>query len=114
MAGSAVLRFVADNRLWLYGAGLAGLLAVRLGDLDAGVQTGLAGVLVSGLVLVYAAERVVAADEGVVRPLTLLVAVAGVGLGIALTLAGRPAGLAFLAGGLLFLVRAVPVGRGGE
>lgn len=63
--------------------------------------------VVGVMVLTYAGERWDEADRPDIRPWPVGVAVVGVVAGLWLTLTGRPPGLVFLAGGLLFLDRGV-------
>lgn len=103
-------RVVATRLLW-YAAGVTLLAAARILALRPAVRAGLSVAVVCGLVAVYALERVDVRGGVVASPALLALAVGGVAVGVGLTAWGRPTGLVFLAGGLLFLVRAIPVGR---
>lgn len=106
MSDSPVVATVAARRWWVYGAGLAALGLVRLRSVPRTVRLGVTSLVLVGMVATYAAERLAATDGPVHRGLAL-VGFGGAALGIAVTVSGQLAGLAFVAGGLLFLHRAI-------
>ncbi len=106
MTDSRLVTALATRRWWLYAGGLAALLVVRASPVPRPVRLGVTALVLGVMVLTYAAERLVASDGPVHRGLALF-GFAGVALGLALTVAGRFAGFAFVAGGLLFLHRAI-------
>lgn len=97
---------LADRSWWVYGGGLAALVLVRTRSVPRWVRLGVTGVVLLGMVATYAAERVVETG-GPIHPGVALLGVGGVTLGVGLTVTGRLAGLAFVAGGLLFVHRAI-------
>lgn len=103
------LRALANRRLWVYGGGLAAIAGVRLAPVSREVRLGAVGLVLAVMVLTYAGEHV----DGDASPGLGLLAVALVGIagGVALALTGHLAGLAFVAGGLLFLRRALRAGE---
>lgn len=111
MAGSLPLRALGDRPAWIYAAGLAAIVGVRVASVPRSLRVAVVSVALGVMVLTFVAERGQGSDVGVASPAALLVGVAGVVAGVWLSTAGRPAGLAFLAGGLLFLSRSL---RGGD
>jgi len=105
MNGSRIVATLAARRWWIYGGGLAALVAARASPTPRAVRLGVTGGVLAVMVATYAAERRHATDGPVHRGLAL-VGVAGVIGGIVLTATGRLAGLAFVGGGLLFVHRA--------
>lgn len=106
MKWSPVVATVAARRWWLYGGGLAALVLVSASSAPQSVRLGVTGVALFGMVATYAAERL-AETGGPIHRGVALVGFGGVAFGIGLTVTGRLAGLAFLAGGLLFVHRAI-------
>jgi len=106
MTGSRIVATLADRRWWLYGGGLIALVLVRASSAPRWIRLGVTGVVLLGMVATYAAERLAATGGPVHRGLAL-VGVGGVALGLGLTVTGHLTGLAFVAGGLLFVHRAI-------
>lgn len=95
-------------RWWVYGIGLAVLSVQQVLTVPRLVDVAVTGAVLLAMVAVYTLERL---EVGHLASRTLLgLAIAGVVAGVGLTTAGRSVGLVFVAGGVLFLVRAVPSG----
>ncbi|MFT4923115.1 MAG: hypothetical protein ACI8XM_002339 [Haloarculaceae archaeon] len=106
MSGSATLQELVAHRLWVYGGGLGVILAVRFLPVPRGARLSVVGAVLAVMVLTYAGEHL-GESARVDRPGLLALGVLGVAIGSTLALLGRIAGLAFLAGGLLFVRRAL-------
>jgi hypothetical protein len=112
MSPTGLLHTLGRARWPVYAGGLAGLGLVRWAAPGPVFGPALAGCLLAVMALAYAGERL-GESEAVRRPFLLLVGVVGVGGGGALASSGSLAGLAFVAGGLLFVRRALgPDGDG--
>jgi len=102
-------RLLADRAPWVYAAGLLAIVGARAASLPRFVQSAVVVLALCVMIVTFAVERL--GDGGVAHPLSVGVGAAGVAAGGTLALAGRPAGLVFLAGGLAFLHRGL---AGGE
>lgn len=86
---------------WAYAAGIMLIVAVQAGDLSRTVRIGVVTLALGLMILIYVRERV--QGQTVARPLLLPVGAGGIIGGATLAISGSVVGLAFLAGGLLFL-----------
>jgi len=111
MAASFPLRTLGDRPALIYAGGLAAIVVVRVASVSRSVRVAVVSVALGVMVLTFVAERGQGSGVRVAGPAAPLVGIAGVVAGVWLSTAGRPAGLAFLAGGLLFLSRSL---RGGD
>lgn len=109
MKWSPVVAALAARRWWLYGGGLVALVLVRTRSVPRWVRLVVTGVVLLGMVATYAAERLAETGGPIHRGMALM-GVGGLTLGVGLTVTGRLAGLAFVAGGLLFVHRAIGEG----
>lgn len=99
------LQTLAARRLWVYGGGLVAIVGLRALPYPQPLRIGITGLVLAVMVLTYVGEQL---DEGAEPgPLLLVAGFAGVAAGSALALTGRLPGLVFLAGGMLFLRRAL-------
>lgn len=101
------LSVLAARRWWIYGGGLAVILALRLQFVEPRVRLLVVSVVLGVMVLTYAAELWHAGGEGIASPTLLGLGFAGVVAGFWSALSGTPPGLLFAGGGLLFLKRAM-------
>lgn len=99
------LQTLAAHRLWVYGGGLATIVSFRALPSPRPLRVGMTGLVLAVMVLTYVGEQLDAGTEP--SPLLLVAGFAGVAAGSALALTGRLPGLVFLAGGMLFLRRAL-------
>lgn len=103
-----VSREVFAARWWIYGVGLAVLSALQVLTVPRRVDAAVTAVVLIAMVAVYSLERL---EVGrLASPPLLGLAFAGVVIGVALITADRSVGVVFVAGGVLFLIRAVPTG----
>lgn len=110
MNGVKLLSLLADYRWSVYAGGLLAVVGVQSALLSRSIRIALASLTIIVMGATYAGEQL--GDElSVVRPGFLVVGLGGIGLGSVLALSGSTAGVAFLAGGLLFL-RRIPAGPG--
>jgi len=99
------LQTLAARRLWVYGGGLATIVGLRALPSPQPLRVGMTGLVLAVMVLTYVGEQF---DEGTEpSPLLGVVGFAGVAAGSGLALTGRLPGLVVLAGGVLFLRRAL-------
>ncbi|WP_181691784.1 hypothetical protein [Natronomonas sp. LN261] len=110
---SAILSFATLVRLrWgIYCGGLTLILGMRSLAAPSTSRRFFSSLLLGVMVLTYAGELWVEADERPARPVMLIAGIAGVVVGIWLALGGSLPGLLFTGGGLLFLNRSM-TGRG--
>lgn len=101
MATDTFLQPLVDRRPWVYAGGIAAIVAVRSLSLPRTVHGSVVILALSLMILTYFGERI--QDRTVSRPGLLLLGAGGIVAGVALTISGTTAGLAFVAGGLLFL-----------
>lgn len=106
MSDIAPLRTLVTHRLWIYGGGLVAILAARVLSVPRPFRVGIVGTVLAVMVLTYAGESL-GDSTRVDRPELLVIGMGGIAVGVALALLGRAVGLIFLAGGLLFVHRAL-------
>lgn len=106
------LQPLVDRRLVVYGGGLAGILLVRTATPPSSLRALVVSLLLAVMVLTYGAELWHSADQPTVRPEVLGIGLLGVVAGTWVVLTGTLGGLLFLAGGLLFVNRALAGGGG--
>lgn len=96
-------RAIADRRSWIYATGIAAIVGIQLASVPRSMQGPLVSVVLGLMVLTFVVERGQEAEGGITSPAAFAVGGIGIVAGVWLTTTGRLAGLAFLAGGLLFL-----------
>ncbi len=103
MARAFSLDWLAHYHTWVYAAGLAAIFGSQLAAPSPNVRLGVASLSLGGMVVTYAAEQMHTSEGSLQHPTLFLFGGVGITGGLALSLAGRLAGLLFLAGGLWFL-----------
>lgn len=106
------LQKLVDRRLWVYGGGLTGIFLVRTATPPSSLRALVVSLVLAVMVFTYALELWHSADRPSVRPAVLGVGLLGIVLGGWVVLTGTLGGLLFLAGGLLFVNRALAGGGG--
>jgi hypothetical protein len=107
-----ILTALADRRSAVYAGALVGIVGVRVVAPASTVRALVVALLVGVMVVTYAGELWLAADEAVAQPLLVVPGVAGVVGGLWLVFTGTVPGLLFVAGGLLFVNRGIVGWRG--
>lgn len=112
MSPASPIRVLVDRKYLVYVGGLGMIAGGQITPMPGAARSALASLALGVMVLTYAGERWQRAENGVERPLSFLIGLAGVVGGAALVGAGRIGGIGFLAGGLWFLSRSF--GAGGD
>lgn len=112
MPGRPTISALAARRWWIYGGGLAVILALRLQFPASTARLSVVSVVLGVMVVTYAAELWHAGDGPVTSPTLLGLGFGGVVLGLWLGLSGTLPGFLFAAGGLLFLKQALSARTG--
>lgn len=102
------LETLLDHRFVVYALGVVAIAGLRRAPLSPRVGTGAVGVVLVAMAGTYLAERV--ADRGIASRRTFAIGAVGIAAGIALSLSRTLVGLAFIAGGLLFVNTALADG----
>jgi len=100
-----LLATLAARRLWIYGGGLATIGGLRAVPSPRILRVWITGLVLAVMVLTYVGEQFDESSDP--SPVLLGVGFVGVVVGGALALTGRLPGLVFLAGGVLFVRRAL-------